>query len=831
MTGESKVMKGKYWRLMAGYFAVFFLFGQILLVWIIHTTIEVRMQQAQMLAQTTINQLDLVMMAQMEKTEILEAFLKADGRDMMDDMLQYGDGSVYLEQFNCIAEELQDTVGVRALQLLPGGIMLYTYPYESNKEAIGDDVLHRETRKEDAVKAKETGEMVVSGPLDLMQGGVALIGRNPIYYDDGTFWGFSAVILDLPDILVPFGLDGLVEQNYEYRLVVGDGNTEREIASTLSQQHQSLVIGQTVMFDQTWTLSVIPVSGWYSLAGLCFSIGLITFLALILATALAYARISSLRMKQALQQEREAREVAVHAYEAAKIANASKSTFLSTMSHDIRTPMNAIVGLCTLLERDAGCKERVLDHTKKITDASQHLLGLINDILDMSKIESGKTSLILEEFSLAKVIDEYNTILQPQVHAKKQELFIDVQDIVHENLIGDKLKLNQIMLNLLSNAVKYTPNGGRISLLVKEISKKSYAIGEFQFVIKDNGIGMDPTFLKSVFEPFSRATDGRIDKIQGTGLGMAITKNLIDLMGGSIEISSVLNEGTEITVTLAFRLPKEEETAEVFRHHGIQHMLVVDDDPMVCDAVITGMTGTDVRICCANDGEVALEKFSNAAERGDPFDILLLDWKMPNKSGYEIACAIHQKNPHLPILILTAYDWSEIEAEAQDCGISGILTKPFFLSNFVRAVEQLYESPSSTTSSGESPLKGLQILVAEDNQINGEILQELLHMCGATCVLCTNGQQVLQEFQQSAPGSYDIILMDVQMPVMDGLTATKQIRDSGHPDAKSIPILAMTANAFAEDRKASQDAGMNGHLSKPIDLKLLEDTIKELLQR
>lgn len=821
-------MKKEYWKLMVLYFVIFFLFGQLLLVWVTSTAIGIHMRQGQMLAQTTINQMNLVMLDQMEKTETLEAFLKAGGKDIMDDMLYHEDGAVYLDEFNCIAAELQDTSGVRALQLLPGGVMRYTYPYESNKEAIGDDVLHRDTRKEDAVKAKETGEMVVSGPLDLMQGGLALICRNPIYYSDGTFWGFSAVILDLPDILVPFGLEGVKEQDYEYRLTVGDGDNEREIASTISSHGQTPVMGKTTMFGQTWTLSVIPIAGWYSIGIICILMGGVTMLAAILAAALANAHVSSLRMKQALQQEREAREAAVHAYEAAKMANASKSIFLSTMSHDIRTPMNAIVGLCILLERDAACKERVLEHTKKITASSQHLLGLINDILDMSKIESGKTSLVLEEFSLAKVIDECNTILQPQVRAKNQELVIDVQDILHENLIGDKLKLNQIMINLLSNAVKYTPNDGRISLLVKEISKKSHAIGEFQFVIKDTGIGMTPAFLKNIFEPFARATDGRIDKIPGTGLGMTITKNLVDLMGGSIEINSVPNQGTEITVTIAFHLPKAEETAEFFKHTGIHRMLVADDDPMVCESVVTAMTGTDVQISCVNNGEAALEEFSAADDNGQPFDILLLDWKMPNKSGCEIARILHQKKPDLPILILTAYDWSEIEAETQMCGISGILTKPFFLSNFVRAVEQLHETTSVVSSDG-SPLQGLRILAAEDNQINGEILRELLTMCGAECTLCTDGQQALQQFQQAAPGSYDLILMDVQMPVMDGLTATRQIRSSDHQDAKSIPILAMTANAFAEDRKASQDAGMNGHLSKPIDLRILEETVTELL--
>lgn len=821
-------MKKEYWKFMALYFVIFFLFSQFLFVWAVNATIELRMKQGQMLAQSTINQMSLVMLDQMEKTETLEAFIKAGGKDTMDNMLQYEDGTVYLDEFNCIAAELQDTTGVRALQLLPNGVVRYTYPYESNQEAIGDDVLNRDSRKVDALKAKETGEMVVSGPLDLMQGGIALIGRNPIYYNDGTFWGFSVVVLDLPDILVPFGLEGLRELEYEYRLTVGDGDTAREIASTMFSHTQDPVMGTTTMFGQTWTLSVIPISGWYSVPIILLCMLGVTMLAAILAAALAYAHVSSRRMKQALQQEREAREAAVHAFEAAKMANASKSTFLSTMSHDIRTPMNAIVGLCTLLKRDAGCKDRVLEHTKKITAASQHLLSLINDILDMSKIESGKTSLVLEEFSLAKVIDECSIILHPQVQAKNQELLMDVQDILHENIIGDKLKLNQIMLNLLSNAVKYTPNGGQISLLVKEIPKKSHAISEFQFVVKDTGIGMTPEFLENVFEPFARATDGRIDKIQGTGLGMTITKNLVDLMGGSIEIHSVLNQGTEITVTIAFRLPKAEETSEFFKHVGIHRMLVVDDDPLVCDSVVTAMTETGVLVSCANDGETALKLFADANKNGEPFDILLLDWKMPNKSGDEIACALHQEKQDLPILILTAYDWSEIEAKANMCGISGILTKPFFLSNFIRAVEQLNET-TSVMSSNSSPLQGLKILAAEDNQINGEILRELLTMCGAECTLCTDGQQALQQFQQSAPGSYDMILMDVQMPVMDGLTATRQIRSCNHQDAKSIPILAMTANAFAEDRKASQDAGMNGHLSKPIDLKILEETIREIL--
>lgn len=816
-------MKKQKLKLIACYFIVLLILGQTILWLQIRHTVSTHKQQGQMLAQTTANQLKLVMLDQVEKTEILEAFLKSYGNKMMDDMLNSKDGSAYLSEFNCIAEELQDTDGIKALQLLPKGIVMYTYPYEPNKAAIGDDVLHRTSRIIDALKAMETGQMVVSGALELMQGGLALIARNPIYYEDGTFWGFSVVVLDLPDILIPFGLEGLKEQNYEYRLTVGSVEGEKEIASTMSQYNEDTVVGRIEMFGQTWTLALAPETGWYDMNSILLWVEIIILLAAVLATTIAHAQISSRGMKNALTQERQAREVAVHAYETAKIANASKSTFLSTMSHDIRTPMNAIVGLCMLIERDAGDKERVLNYAKKINISSQHLLDLINDILDMSKIESGKTSLNFQEFSIAEAIDEWNTMIRPRINAKKQEFIMDIQGIVHENLIGDKLRLNQIMINLLSNAIKYTPDNGKISLKVREQTKNSSTFSEFEFEIEDNGIGMTEEFLEHVYEPFARAIDGRIDKVQGTGLGLTITKNLIDLMGGSIQVNSVENKGTKFVVNIVFRLPKLKNNEKFFQKNDIQRILVIEPDNIISNSIISSLSETKLQIECFDDVDAAQNELNISNEKGYPFDIILIDWSIPNSK--DIINKIRHNDANIPIFTLVEYDNKEIEI----CDINGVLTKPFFLSNFISAIEQ-FQKTKEVKSTYDNSLQGVNILVAEDNEINGEIIIELLQMCGAKCTLCVDGQQIVNTFEKSIPGSYDIIFMDIQMPIMDGLTATRKIRSSNHKDAKIIPIVAMTANAFAEDRKASEDAGMNGHVLKPVDLNILEKVVKELVK-
>ncbi len=531
------------------------------------------------------------------------------------------------------------------------------------------------------------------------------------------------------------------------------------------------------------------------------------------------------RMNQQLQE----------ALTAAQSANTAKSNFLSNMSHDIRTPMNAIVGFSVLLEKSADEPDKVREYTRKITASSQHLLSLINDVLDMSKIESGKTSLNVDRFSLPEMLEELNIIVMPQAKAKQQDFAIHVHGAPPEHLMGDRLRLNQILLNLLSNAVKYTPEGGRIDFTVSPLPGPGQQYARLRFVVKDNGIGMSEEFLKTVFDPFSREINSVTNKIQGTGLGMAITKNLVDLMGGIIQVESAPGQGSCFTVELSFLLPEQEEAASWYRSK-VTRMLVADDEEDICLSIRELMRDSGVDVACVTGGAAAVEMAVTAWQRGEGFHVILLDWKMPDLDGVEAARRIRaQVGDQVPILVLTSYDWSDIEAEARQAGIDAFMPKPFFVSTFWETIRPLFpEEP--TAEAAEPPadsagvLEGRRFLAAEDNELNAEILTEMLDMEGASCQVAVNGLQALELFQSSLPGTYDMILMDVQMPVMNGYEAARAIRACGHPQAASIPIVAMTANAFAEDVRNALDAGMDGHLSKPINMDTVREMVGKLLK-
>ncbi len=520
---------------------------------------------------------------------------------------------------------------------------------------------------------------------------------------------------------------------------------------------------------------------------------------------------------------------------AAKSANEAKSNFLSNMSHDIRTPMNAIVGFTMLLEKDANNAEKVREYTRKIAASSHHLLSLINDVLDMSKIESGKTSLNVDRFSLPELLEDLSIILRPQADAKNQSFIIHVQGAPPEQLVGDKLRLNQILINLLSNAVKYTPEGGKIDFVVSELEPVAQQYVKLRFVVRDNGIGMSEEFQKLVFAPFSREISSVTNKVQGTGLGMAITKNLVDLMGGIIRVESQPGKGSTFTVELSFVRPEQEDTAAWFRHK-ITRILVADDEEDICLNIRELMRGTGVDVSYVTEGAAAVEAAARAHEHGEDFHVILLDWKMPGMDGVETARRIRQQvGTVVPILVLTSYDWTEIETEARAAGINAFMPKPFFTSTFWQAIEPLFaeqaEMPVYGTEEKESAMAGRMFLVAEDNELNAEILTELLDIEGAKCEVTVNGREALERFEKSEPGRYDMILMDVQMPVMNGYEATRAIRASSHPEAKTIPIVAMTANTFAEDVRDAADAGMDGHLAKPIDMDAVRKLVDQLLNR
>ncbi len=519
------------------------------------------------------------------------------------------------------------------------------------------------------------------------------------------------------------------------------------------------------------------------------------------------------------------------ALEVARTANASKSVFLSNMSHDIRTPMNAIVGFSTLLQRDAHKPDKVQEYTHKIMASSQHLLGLINDVLDMSKIESGKTTLNLSEISLAEIVDELGTMMHPQAKAKKQEFRINVYDIRNEEILGDQLRINQILINILSNAVKYTPEGGSVEMNVRQLGQHKKHYARFRFEIKDNGIGMSPEYLQTIFQPFSRESSHKTKGIQGTGLGMAITKNLVDLMGGRLKVKSELDKGTTFELELELRIREQDSEPDFWQKHGLNRVLVADDDEAICNGVVKAMESTGMDVQYALGGLPAVEAAQEAQKEGAGFDLVLLDWKMPDISGIETARRIREIVPsHVPIMILTAYDTGEIEEEGTARGVNGFLQKPFFTSNLRIALENMWGEEGNEPGEGEEDniLAGKHVLAVEDIELNAEILQEMLKMTEATCEWAGNGKEALEKFQQSEPGHFDLILMDVQMPVMDGYEATRAIRNCPHPEAKTVPIIAMTANAFSEDVKDALDAGMNQHVSKPIDMERLKAVLQEI---
>lgn len=531
--------------------------------------------------------------------------------------------------------------------------------------------------------------------------------------------------------------------------------------------------------------------------------------------------------------EREVQDTLAEALQIAQVANKAKSTFLSSVSHDIRTPMNAITGFVALLQEEADNPEHVREYVQQIDAASQHLLGLINDVLDMNKIESGSATLNLSEVNLADIIDEINTIIRPQIKAKNQTFEIFSSSVVHEYLRADKLRVNQILINLLSNAVKYTPEGGNIQMYLDELPQVDEHYSRIRFTIRDNGMGMSPDYLKVIFDPFTRENTEVIHQIQGTGLGMAITKSLVDLMGGTIQVQSKSGEGSEFIVELELYICEKKDDPKFWALHNIGKMIVADDDETVCLNVVKAMKNTGVAVDYATDGESAVQMMRTAREQGSSYDLILLDWKMPNLDGLETARLIRKNySKHIPILLFTAYDWEEIEKEAAELGVTHFMPKPFFITTFREVIQRAVgDQKKAKTGIDSMVVKGKHILVVDDIAANRLILIKILSTLGADCDAACNGQEALEKFVGAPPDTYDLILMDVQMPVMDGHAAARAIRSSDHPSAKTIPIIAMTANAFVDDIRAAIESGMDAHIAKPVQIDKLKDTIQQVFDR
>ena len=527
-------------------------------------------------------------------------------------------------------------------------------------------------------------------------------------------------------------------------------------------------------------------------------------------------------------EERKLQNALSSSLEIAKNANAAKSNFLANMSHDIRTPMNAIVGYSTLLMKDADDKNKVIEIGKKITYSSQHLLSLINDVLDMSKIESGRTSLNSDKVDVSEVINNISEIVQVQTKSKKQSFEIKTKGNIPPYIYADKLRLTQILLNLLSNAVKYTEKNGTISLVVEGYGNNGQTC-HLRFIVSDNGQGMSSEFIEKIFEPFSRETNSMTNKIQGTGLGMSITKSIIDLMGGTIDIQSELGKGSVFTVDLIFSVPLDENDDNFFADHEITRVLVGDDEIDVTENIQSILSDAGLECDAAIGGLESVDKATRAYEDNNSYDVIILDWKMPDMDGVECVRRIRKEiGKDVPIFVLSSYDVSEIEDEAKKAGVDLFLPKPFFLSNFQRVLDTYYQNKANTEEEGNNSndFSGVKILVAEDNEINAEIITELLDSIGIKCVIAEDGLEALRVFTEESPDEFDMIFMDIQMPIMDGYESARRIRASNNTRAKSIPIIAMTANAFEDDVKASMASGMNAHISKPIDFERLKSIIK-----
>ncbi len=528
--------------------------------------------------------------------------------------------------------------------------------------------------------------------------------------------------------------------------------------------------------------------------------------------------------------DRQVNQALSDAVAAAETANRAKSTFLSNMSHDIRTPMNAIIGFTTLALSNIDDTERVKDYLGKTLASSNHLLSLINDVLDMSRIESGKIHLEEVEVNLSDVLHDLKTIVSGQIYAKQLELYMDAMDVTDEDVYCDKTRLNQILLNLLSNAIKFTPAGGTVSVRVRQLAGQVRGCGQYEFRIKDNGIGMSPEFAKKIFEPFERERTSTVSRIQGTGLGMAITKNIVDMMGGTIEVQTAQGKGTEFIVCVPMRAQTEQRPVEKITELEGLKALVVDDDFNTCDSVTKMLVKVGMRAEWTLSGKEAVLRARQSIEMSDAYHAYIIDWRLPDMNGIEVTRRIRSLNDDTPIIILTAYDWSDIEVEAKAAGVTAFCSKPMFMSDLRETLmsalgQKQTDAAQELLPEKNADFKGKHILLVEDNELNREIAQEILREYGFLVDTAENGAVAVEKVSTAAPGSYDLVLMDVQMPIMDGYTATRQIRALDDPARAKIPILAMTANAFDEDRRNALESGMNGFLSKPI---VIGDLVQEL---
>ena len=550
-------------------------------------------------------------------------------------------------------------------------------------------------------------------------------------------------------------------------------------------------------------------------------------------TKLVKALLASMDVSQEKKAEIESHKALKEAYRAAESASCAKTEFLSNMSHDIRTPMNAIVGLTAIAGANIESQDRVVECLGKITKSSRHLLGLINEVLDMAQIESGRMSLAEEDFSLPELVDNLLTLTKPAIDEHHHQLEVHIEHIEHEAVCGDSLRIQQVFVNLMSNAVKYTPDGGNITLTIKEKPNGFSELGCYEFSIEDNGIGMTPEFQKIMFEPFSRADDHRTTKVQGTGLGMAIARNIVNLMNGDIQVESAPNKGTKITVTVYLKLQENEKEQE--KELLDLPVLVVDDDKTCCESTVATLQEIGIAGEWVLTGKEAVERCAARHKTGRDYFAVILDWKMPEMDGIATARRIREcVGEDVTIIILTSFDFSEIEEEARAVGVNAFMAKPLFRSRLTATLRQFTSGKKEKNARNyledfaKENYAGKRILLVEDNELNREIATEIIGMTGVTIDSAENGKIAVEKVMEAPEKWYDLIFMDIQMPIMNGYEATAAIRALAGSRGK-VPIIAMTANAFAEDVQLAKNTGMNEHIAKPLDLNKLNDVLKQWL--
>lgn len=531
-----------------------------------------------------------------------------------------------------------------------------------------------------------------------------------------------------------------------------------------------------------------------------------------------------------IREEMENKVLLENALEQANRANKAKSVFLSNMSHDIRTPMNAIVGFTTLALSHIDNKEHVEGYLRKIISSGNHLLSLINDVLDMSRIESGKMHLDEKPCTLPDILHGLCNMIRPDVQKKQMDFRMDTANVHNEDIMCDKLRLNQVLLNLLSNAVKYTQPGGRISFRTTEMASPNAGCSYYEFVVSDNGMGMSEEFVRHIFEPFERERNTTVSGIQGTGLGMAITKNIVDMMHGAIDVQSSPGEGTKVTVKIEFKVLEHSKKRKRAINYRNQRALVVDDDFNTCDSVTGMLCELGMRAEWTLSGKEAILRTKQAIARNDSYGVYIIDCFLPDLHGIEVARRIRKETGgNVPVIVLTAYDWTELEEEAREAGVLAFCSKPLFMSELKSCLESISCKKTETRKS-EKTLRSGRILLAEDNDLNQEIAVTMLAEEGFEVDVAENGQVAVDILSASKPGYYSVVLMDVQMPIMNGYEATRRIRALENEKLREIPILAMTANAFEEDKKEALQSGMNGHLAKPMDIEKLLEALDKIIK-